>query len=94
MRIERFGWRGERNAESYHATLAEIAPLVEKAGGSIIEIVGTEGILGGDLDKQLVGADDTVFDSWLDVMRQAGRQEHNLGNADHWLVVIRKSIDQ
>ncbi|KLO14160.1 hypothetical protein SCHPADRAFT_903471 [Schizopora paradoxa] len=83
--------RGERNAESYHASLAEIVPLVEKAGGSVLEIVGTEGILGGGLDKQLVGVDRDVLKSWLDVMKEAGRQEHNLGNADHWLVVIKKS---
>lgn len=85
--------RGERNAESYHASLAEIAPLVEKAGGSVLEIVGTEGILGGGLDKQLVGVDREVLSSWLDVMREAGRQELNLGNADHWLVVIKENLE-
>ncbi len=86
--------RGERNVESYHATLAEIKPLVEKAGGCVLEIVGTEGLLGGGLDKQLAGADRETLESWLEVMRDAGRQEHNLGNADHWLVVIKKNVEE
>jgi len=86
--------RGEKNVESYHATLAEIEPLVEKAGGNVLEIVGTEGLLGGGLDKQLVGADREVLKAWVDVMREAGRQTQNLGNADHWLVVIRKNVEE
>jgi len=86
--------RGERNVESYHATLAEIEPLVEKAGGCVLEIVGTEGLLGGGLDKQLAGADRETLESRLEVMRDAGRQEHNLGNADHWLVVIKKNVEE
>lgn len=86
--------KGAKNVESYHATLSEISPLVQGAGGHVIEIIGTEGILGGGLDKGLVGANQDVIESWVNIVRELGRQRENLGNADHWLVVIQKSTTQ
>lgn len=86
--------RGDRNAVSYHSRLSEIPPLVQGAGGRVIEIIGIEGILGGGLDKGLVGASQDVVESWVNVMKPLGRQQENLGNADHWLVVIERATNQ
>ncbi|TDL27288.1 S-adenosyl-L-methionine-dependent methyltransferase [Rickenella mellea] len=85
--------RGERNAESFHASLSEIQPLIERAGGTVLEIVGVEGILGGGLDKFMAEAGDHVIQAWLHLMKDLGRRPENLGNADHWLAVIRKPVN-
>lgn len=92
MKTGKYVRRGDRNAESYHANLSEIQPLIESVNAKVLEILGVEGILGGGLDKALAGVDSRSLQSWVDVMRDLGKRPENLGNADHWLVVIRRDL--
>jgi len=76
---------------SYHVgSPEEVHELVQAAGGRVVELIGVEGILGGGMDRELVGLDESVVKSWLNVMKGVARQSWNLGAADHWVAVIEK----
>ena len=91
LRTGKYVRRGEKSVESYHAKYDELRPLIEKAGGETVEVVGTEGILGGGLDNALIGASEELLNAWVLIMTDLGRRVENLGNADHWLVVVKKA---
>jgi SAM-dependent methyltransferase len=77
-------------AQSFHIQPDAVEPLVERAGGRMVEMVAVEGILGG-LDKHLSDLPDGHFDQWVERMYYFGRMPGNWACGDHLLAVVRQA---
>ncbi|KAH7025027.1 methyltransferase type 11 [Microdochium trichocladiopsis] len=81
-------------SQSFHTNSSDARDFLQRHFAAAADLVGlrsTEGILGGGLDRSLVGAEPEVVQAWADLMfEQYSEQERHLGGADHLLAVLRR----
>lgn len=82
------------HAQSFHTHSRDIRNFFTRhfsGVADLIELLSTEGILGGRLDAKLAEASDEIIQAWADLLfNEYSRNEEHLGCADHLLAVLRR----
>lgn len=81
-----------QKVESYHVPnlSQDIEELVSESGGRLVEVISTEGILGG-VDSSLCNVEKEVLEKWVEIMLPMAKNPANIGCADHLLAVAKKT---
>lgn len=82
------------HTQSFHTHSSDIRSFFSRnfsGSGDLIELLSTEGILGGGLDTKLAEGSDEIIQAWADLLfNEYSRKEEHLGCADHLLAILRR----
>lgn len=80
---------GSKFPDSYFAHPDEIEPLMKAGGFSMAALQGCEGLLAGH-EEAVNATDGKLWDAWVELNYQVGREPSLRGASDHLLYVGRK----